>query len=41
VTRSLTERGLYFVRVLDEDQELADDAFEGLLVSNDPNQTLV
>jgi hypothetical protein len=41
VTRSLTERGLYFVRVLDEEQELADDAFEGLLVSNDPNQTLV
>jgi hypothetical protein len=41
VTRSLTERGLYFVRVLDEGQGLADDAFEGLLVSNDPNQTLV
>jgi hypothetical protein len=41
VTRSLTERGLYFVRVMDEGQGLADDAFEGLLVSNDPNQTLV
>jgi hypothetical protein len=41
VTRSLTERGLYFVRVLDEDQNVPDDAFEGLLVSNDPNQSLV
>jgi hypothetical protein len=41
VTRSLTERGLYFVRVLDEGQPAPDDAFEGLLVSNDVNQTLV
>jgi hypothetical protein len=41
VTRSLTERGLYFVRVLDEGQALPDDSFEGLLVSNDVNQSLV
>jgi hypothetical protein len=41
VTRSLTERGLYFVRVLDEGLSVPDDAFEGLLVSNDVNQTLV
>jgi hypothetical protein len=41
VTRSLTERGLYFVRVLDEGQAVPDDAFEGLLVSNDAGQTLV
>jgi hypothetical protein len=41
VTRSLTERGLYFVRVLDEGQAPPDDAFEALLVSNDVNQSLV
>lgn len=41
ITRSLTERGLYFVRVLEEDQSVPSDAFEGLLVSNDPNQSLV
>lgn len=41
ITRSLTERGLYFVRVLDEGQGVASDAFEGILVSNDPNQSLV
>jgi len=41
ITRSLTERGLYFVRVLDEGQTPADDACEGLLVSSDPNVTLV
>jgi hypothetical protein len=41
VTRSLTERGLYFVRVLEEDQGCPDDAFEAMLVSNDPSQNLV
>jgi hypothetical protein len=41
VTRSLTERGLYFVRVLDDGQAPPDDAFEALLVSNDVNQSLV
>jgi hypothetical protein len=41
ITKSLTERGLYFVRVLDEGQTPPDDASEGLLVSNDPNVTLV
>jgi hypothetical protein len=41
VTRSLTERGLYFVRVLDEGTPPPDDAFEALLVSNDPTQPLV
>jgi hypothetical protein len=41
VTRSLTERGLYFVRVLDEGQAAPEDAFEGLLVSNDASQSLV
>jgi hypothetical protein len=41
ITKSLTERGLYFVRVLDEGQAPPDDAIEGVLVSNDPNVTLV
>jgi hypothetical protein len=41
VTKSLTERGLFFVRVLEEGQELPSDAFEGLLVSGDPNVPLV
>jgi len=41
VTKSLTERGLFFVRVLDEGQEPPSDAFEGMLVSGDPNITLL
>ncbi len=41
VTKSLTERGLFFVRVLEEGQAAPDDAFEGLLVSGDPNVALL